>query len=94
MQDTISVKEFAEKMGVSHLEVMKKLLENKIMVSINSSIDFETAALIAEDFGVGVTKEQATMNVDSFMLGDLQAVLALDKNAEHKAMRPPIVTVM
>ncbi len=52
MQDMISVKEFAEKMGVSHLEVMKKLLENKIMVSINSSIDFETAALIAEDFGV------------------------------------------
>ena len=94
MQDTISVKEFAEKMGVSHLEVMKKLLENKIMVSINSSIDFETAALIAEDFGVGVTKEQVTMNVESFMLGDLQAVLDLDKNAEHKAMRPPIVTVM
>jgi translation initiation factor IF-2 len=94
MQDMISVKEFAEKMGVSHLEVMKKLLENKIMVSINSSIDFETATLIAEEFGVGVTKEQATMNVESFMLGDLQAVLDLDKNAEHKAMRPPIVTVM
>ena len=94
MQDMISVKEFAEKMWVSHLEVMKKLLENKIMVSINSSIDFETATLIAEEFGVGVTREQATMNVESFMLGDLQAVLDLDKNAEHKAMRPPIVTVM
>ncbi len=34
------------------------------------------------------------MNVESFMLGDLQAVLDLDKSAEHKAMRPPIVTVM
>ena len=94
MTDTISVKEFAEKMGVSHLEVMKKLLENKIMVSINSSIDFETAALIAEDFGVHVAKEQAGLNVESFMLWDLQAILALDKNAEYKELRSPIVTVM
>lgn len=94
MSDTISVKEFAEKMGVSHLEVMKKLLENKIMVSINSSIDFETATLIAEEFNVQVTKEQEWMNVDSFMLWDLQAILELDKSAEHKELRSPIVTVM
>ncbi len=94
MGDAISVKEFAEKMWVSHLEVMKKLLENKIMVSINSSLDFETASLIAEEFGVSVTREQATLNVESFMLGDLQAVLEIDKTADTKSLRPPIVTVM
>ncbi len=94
MGDTLSVKEFAEKMWVSHLEVMKKLLENKIMVSINSSIDFETASLIAEEFDVLVSKEQVSLNVESFMLWDLQAVLDIDKTAENKALRPPIVTVM
>jgi translation initiation factor IF-2 len=73
---------------------MKKLLENKIMVSINSSLDFETASLIAEEFGVSVTREQATLNVESFMLGDLQAVLEIDKTADTKSLRPPIVTVM
>ena len=94
MWEWLSVKEFAEKMGISHLEVMKKLLENKIMVSINSSIDFETASLIAEEFNVTVVQEQATLNVESFMLGDLQSVLEVDKTAENKALRPPIVTVM
>jgi len=94
MLDTISVKEFAEKMGVSHLEVMKKLLENKIMVSINSSIDFDTACLIASEFDVEVTKEQISLDVESFMLGDLQSILDLDKQASNKQMRPPIVTVM
>jgi translation initiation factor IF-2 len=64
------------------------------MVSINSSLDFETASLIAEEFGVLVTREQATLNVESFMLGDLQAVLEIDKTADTKSLRPPIVTVM
>jgi translation initiation factor IF-2 len=67
MGEVISLKEFSEKMGVSHLEVMKKLLENKIMVGINSSLDFDTVTLIATDFGVDVKKEQKQLNVESFM---------------------------
>lgn len=94
MGDMISLKEFSEKMGVSHLEVMKKLLENKIMVGINSSLDFDTVTLIATDFGVDVKREQKQLNLESFMSGDLQAILDLDKKAEKTELRAPIVTVM
>lgn len=94
MGEVISLKEFSEKMGVSHLEVMKKLLENKIMVGINSSLDFDTVTLIATDFGVDVKKEQKQLNVESFMAGDLQAILDIDKTAEKTEPRAPIVTVM
>lgn len=94
MGEFISVKEFAEKMWVPHMEVMKQLLANKIMVTINSSIDFETASLIASEFDVEVTQETQSLNVESFMLGDLQALLDSDKDAENKKLRWPIVTVM
>jgi hypothetical protein len=69
------------------MQVMKQLLANKIMVTINSSIDFETASLIASEFGVEVAQETQSLNVESFMLGDLQALLASDKDAETKKLR-------
>ncbi|MBO4203716.1 translation initiation factor IF-2 N-terminal domain-containing protein [bacterium] len=50
MDDKITVKEFSEKMGVPLTDVMKKLMENKIMTSITSSLDFDTAMLIASEF--------------------------------------------
>ncbi len=90
----INVKEFSEKMWVSLPEVMKMLLKNKIMVSVNSSLDFDTASLIAEEFDVVLKKKEAKLNVESFLSGDLQAILDLDKEAEHLEERAPIVTVM
>ncbi|NOZ44092.1 MAG: hypothetical protein GXP45_02950 [bacterium] len=47
--------------------VMKVLLKNKIMVSINSSLDYDTASLIAEEFNVKVNKKEAKLNVESFL---------------------------
>jgi len=39
-------------------------------------------------------KKQAQMNVESFMTGDLQSVLDIDKSAENIIERAPIVTIM
>lgn len=64
------------------------------MVGINSSLDFDTATLIATEFGVDIKREQAQLNLESFMAGDLQAILDLDKKAEKTELRAPIVTVM
>lgn len=94
MEDKITVKEFSEKMGIPLPQVMKKLMENKIMTSITASLDFDTASLIAEELGIIVKKKEVQLNLESFLSGDLQSILALDKDAEHKESRPPIVTVM
>ena len=51
IEENITVKEFSEKIGVPLPEVMKKLIANGIMTSLNASLDFDTASLIAEDFG-------------------------------------------
>lgn len=94
IEGKITVKEFSEKMGIPLPQVMKKLMENKIMTSITASLDFDTASLIAEDLGVSVKKKEVQLNLESFLSWDLQSILALDKDAEHKESRPPIVTVM
>jgi len=73
---------------------MKKLIQNKIMTSITASLDFDTAALIASEFGIIVKKYDNKVDVQTFMSGDLQAILDMDKDAEHLLPRPPIVTVM
>lgn len=94
IEDKITVKEFSEKMGIPLPQVIKKLMENKIMTSITASLDFDTAALIAEELGVIVKKAENTLNVESFMNDDLQSILALDKDAAVTEVRPPIVTIM
>ncbi len=94
IDDKITVKEFSEKMGVPLPELMKKLIQNKIMTSITASLDFDTASLIASEFGIIVKKHENKVDVQTFMSWDLQAILDMDKDAEHLLPRPPIVTVM
>lgn len=81
-------------MGVPLPELMKKLLQNKIMTSITASLDFDTAALIAAEFDIAVKKPENKVDVQTFMSGDLQAILDMDKEAETLLPRSPIVTVM
>jgi len=94
MDDKITVKEFSEKMWVTLIDIMKKLMENKIMTWINSSLDFDTASLIWAEFGVEVKKNEAQLDMESFMSWDLQKILDLDKEAPVRLERAPVVTVM
>ncbi|HRU50393.1 MAG TPA: translation initiation factor IF-2, partial [Candidatus Absconditabacterales bacterium] len=91
----ISVKEFSEKMGVPLNELMRVLMQNQLMLGITANLDFDTASLIAEEFGVTVKKEENTqMDLESFITGDLQSLLDMDKEASHLEERAPIVTIM
>ena len=94
MDEKITLKEFSEKMWVSLVEIMKKLMENKIMTWINSSLDFDTASLIWAEFWVEVKKNEAQLDMESFISWDLQKILDLDKEAPVRLERAPVVTVM
>src|SRR6202011_4774480 len=52
---TLSVKDLAEKLGVSPVEVIKKLMASKILATINQVIDFATAEIVADEFGFTVS---------------------------------------
>jgi len=67
LPETITVKEFSEKLGVPIGELIKAFISNKMMLSLNSSIDYDTASLIAEDFGVKVNKEKAAVEMQDVL---------------------------
>ncbi len=93
--ETITVKEFSEKMWVPLPEVMKVLLMNKIIVAAQASIDFDTAQLIWEEFGVTLEKETWDLSVTDVLEANLESILAQDKEETTWLLtRPPIVTIM
>ncbi len=69
-------------------------MANKILVNINSTIDFDTAALIGEEFNVKIKKETGNISVEDMMSGNLGAILDIDKEGDNKVKRPPVVTIM
>ena len=92
--ETITVKEFSEKMWVPLGEVMKVLLTNKIVVAAQASIDFDTAQLVGTEFEVTVERESVEMKVEDLIDANLESILAQDKEADDLIERPPVVTVM
>lgn len=86
LPEAIIVKDFAEKLGREVGEVIKKLLMGGIMATINQEIDFETASLIADEFGVTVTKEAPPE--------DPTEIEEIVDAPETLKVRPPVVTIM
>lgn len=92
--DSITVKEFSEKMWVPFPEVMKVLLSNKIITAAHAHIDFDTATLVATEFDVTIEKERVDMSVEDVFDVNLQAILDQDKTSDALLSRPPVVTIM
>ncbi len=92
----ISVRELSELMGVSPINVIKELMNNGIMANINQEIDFDTAAIVAEEMGYEVvsdTIEEAEEAADVAEQPRWRQVLAGEKEADLQA-RPPVITML
>lgn len=87
IEKSITLSELSQAMGVKGGELIKKLMGLGTMVTINQSIDIETAALLASDYGFEIEK------------GGVQEEKLLTKSEKGKVqegavLRPPVVTVM
>jgi len=89
----ISVKEFAEKTGVNAAKIIGELMKNGILANINQQIDYDTAAIIAEDLGLKIKKKRDEVALQDLFSGDLQALLKED-DKNDLSPRPPIISVM
>jgi len=85
--EAVNVKELASKMGIRLKDVMQKLMEQGMMVSLNQSIDPEVAVAIAESFGV-------TAEVVSFEEDLMMESLKKETDTVTSIVRHPVVTVM
>ena len=85
--ESITVKDLAAEMKKATAEVIKKLLGYGIMATINNEIDFDTAFLVAGEFGITAKKKQ-TVTEEDILFDDSE-----DKE-EDLEERPPVVVVM
>ena len=86
LAEGMSVKDLADKLEVKAKDVLKKLMDRRMMMTINSTLDAETAQLISRDFGAEVL-------IRSFE----EEVVDLETGAskpEEMVVRAPVVTVM
>ena len=86
-KNDMTVSELANSLNISATDIIKKLMENGLMLNLNQSIDFENAEIIALDYGKTLKKEE-TQDVSNF-----ESFEIVDKE-EDLVKRPPIVTIM
>ena len=99
---SLSVKDLAEKLSVSPVEVIKKLMASNIMATINQVIDFATAEIVADEFGYTV-EPVSSEDVVATESPEGEAVVTTSReelfsvaNEDPSKLvpRPPIVTVL
>ncbi len=85
--ETITVTELASRMKTAAAEVIKKLFAMGMMVSVNESIDYDTAYLIADEFGIKVEKE-IVVTLEDRLFDETE------DSEESLVTRAPVVVVM
>ena len=85
--ETITVKDLASEMKITSGDVIKKLLNLGIMATINNEVDFDTAYLIAQEYGINAVKKNIVTDED-ILIDETE-----DNDADLKP-RPPVIVVM
>ena len=85
--DSITVKDFAAELKKTTADVITKLLGYGIMATINQEIDYDTAYLIAQEFGITANKKEVVTD-EEILFDDSE-----DKEEDLKT-RPPVIVVM
>ncbi len=85
VDEAIVLAELAKRMGIKASEIIKQLMGMGVMATVNQSLDFETATLVAGEFGYEIEKA-------SF---EEETLLKVEQDDPAKmAERPPVVTIM
>jgi hypothetical protein len=67
-QQNITIRDLAQIIDNSPIQIIKKLMNNGVMVSINQSIDFDTAAILADEMGFEAVLEKRLLDLSTFFI--------------------------
>jgi translation initiation factor IF-2 len=100
----VVVKDLAEKLGLKAPEIIKKLMQNGVMANMNQVIDYETAEIVADEFGATVepisTEDVITVEGSDGAPGSVittsrdQLFSLANEDRTKLAERPPVVTIL
>jgi translation initiation factor IF-2 len=109
LASSVTVKDFAEALGVSPGEIIKELIRNGIFATVNQSIDFDTASLVAAELGFETSERGAATRAAAAEAAAEQELVApgaqatdgqgkpslwADDDEAKLVTRAPVVTVM
>ncbi len=87
--DDLTIKTLSEKIGKPVNQIIKQLMVLGEMCTINSVIDFDTAALVSDEFGIKLERSNKKTSEEI-----VSAIHKIDDKDENLQVRPPVVTVM
>jgi translation initiation factor IF-2 len=86
IDETIVLAELAKRMGIKAADMIAKLMGMGVMATVNQTIDYETAALVAAEFDYEI--EKASFEEEEILQ------VAQEDDPDKLAPRPPVVTIM
>ncbi|MGD9932437.1 MAG: translation initiation factor IF-2 [Dehalococcoidia bacterium] len=84
----MTVKDLGDALGISPIDVIKRLMTHGVMAALNQTIDFATASVIADEVGIEATEDQSARPAVAALEHEI-----VDEAADLKP-RPPVVTIL
>ncbi len=93
---SITVRELADRLDASPIQIIKVLMNNGVMASINQQIDFETSAIVAAELGFEAAPEEVLLDESEETSADvpLWRRMIANEDASQLQPRPPVVTIL
>jgi translation initiation factor IF-2 len=91
---SIVIRDLAQAIGKSPIDLIKKLMANGVMATINQSVDFDTAAIVLAEYGYEAVPEVVEeVKVETGEVPFWRRMIAGEDETKLKA-RPPVVTIL
>ena len=95
LPSSIVIRDLAQKIEKSPIEIIKKLMTNGVMATINQPVDFDTAAIVVAEYGFEAVPEEVEL-VEKEETGEvpLWRRRIAEENAASLKPRPPVLTIL
>lgn len=96
LPESITIRELAEQIETSPIDIIKQLMANGVMANINQQIDFDTAAIVVEEFGFDaqpMLSAELEAAEDQVQIPQWRQILD-DEDQSAMVVRPPVVTIL
>jgi translation initiation factor IF-2 len=91
---SLSVRDLAEQLNASPVQVIKILMANGVMASINQTVDFDTAAVVATELGFTPQLQKEEIQVEETGEIPLWRQVIMDEDPTKLENRPPVITIL
>jgi len=91
---TLSVRQLADLLQVSAIDIIKQLMRSDIMANINQAIDYEAAAAVAVGFGYEARPKPRAAQKSASVIGEIKRQQLQGAELSGLRPRPPVVTIM